>query len=132
MKKRDVLLAGGILLIALGMLLVMHMTGENQGNQVQITVDSEIYGTYDLEKDQTIEVTRGEFHNVIRIRDGQAYMEEADCPDGYCKEQGKISGQKQTIVCLPHKLVVEVIQQENGKGETDTDTSDLVPDTIAK
>ena len=134
MKKRDVLLAGGILLIALGMLLVMHMTGENQGNQVQITVDGEIYGTYDLRKDQTIEVTRGEFHNVICIRDGQAYMEEADCPDGYCKEQGKISGQKQTIVCLPHKLVVEVIQQENGKGETDsdTDTSDLVPDTIAK
>ena len=45
-----------------------------------------------LEKDQTIEVTEGEFHNVIRIEDGQAYMEEADCPDGYCKEQGRISG----------------------------------------
>lgn len=132
MKKRDVLLAGGILLIALGMLLVMHMTGENQGNQVQITVDGEIYGTYDLEKDQTIEVTRGEFHNVISIRDGQAYMEEADCPDGYCKEQGKISGQKQTIVCLPHKLVVEVIRQENGKSETGTDGTEPLPDTIAK
>ena len=50
-------------------------------------MNGEIYGTYPLEKDQTIEVTEGEFHNVIRIEDGQAYMEEADCPDGYCKEQ---------------------------------------------
>ena len=121
MKKRDILLAGGIVLVALVMLLVMHVTGETKG---------EIYGTYPLEKDQTIEVTEGEFHNVIRIEDGQAYMEEADCPDGYCKEQGRISGQKQTIVCLPHKLVVEVIRQN----DTDSKAADdeLVPDTIAK
>ena len=93
-------------------------------------MNGEIYGTYPLEKDQTIEVTEGEFHNVIRIEDGQAYMEEADCPDGYCMEQGGISGQKQTIVCLPHKLVVEVIRQN----DTDSKAADdeLVPDTIAK
>ena len=123
MKKRDILLAGGIVLVALVMLLVMHVTGETKGDQVQITVNGEIYGTYPLEKDQTIEVTEGEFHNVIRIEDGQAYMEEADCPDGYCKEQGR-------IVCLPHKLVVEVIRQN----DTDSKAADdeLVPDTIAK
>ena len=85
---------------------------------------------YPLEKDQTIEVTEGEFHNVIRIQDGQAYMQEADCPDGYCKEQGRISGQKQTIVCLPHKLVVEVIRQNDTENKAAED--DLVPDTIAK
>lgn len=118
------------MLVALVMLLVMHVTGETKGDQVQITVNGEIYGTYPLEKDQTIEVTEGEFHNVIRIEDGQAYMEEADCPDGYCKEQGRISGQKQTIVCLPHKLVVEVIRQN----DTDSKAADdeLVPDTIVK
>ena len=35
-------------------------------------------------------------------------MEEADCPDGYCEEQGKINNRTQTIVCLPHKLVVKI------------------------
>ena len=127
MKKRDILLAGGIVLVALVMLLAMHVTGETKGDQVQITVNGEIYGTYPLEKDQMIEVTEGEFHNVIRIEDGQAYMEEADCPDGYCKEQGRISGQKQTIVCLPHKLVVEVIRQKDTDSKAADD--DLVPDT---
>ena len=57
-------------------------------------------------------------------------MKEADCPDGYCKEQGRISGQKQTIVCLPHKLVVEVIRQNDTDSKTAGD--ELVPDTIAK
>ena len=127
MKKRDILLAGGILLVALVMLLVMHVTGETKGDQVQITVNGEIYGTYPLEKDQTIEVTEGEFHNVIRIEDGQAYMEEADCPDGYCKRQGTISRVNETIVCLPHKLVAEV----ESDGST-TDDADDAPDVIVK
>ena len=39
MKKRDILLAGGIVLVALVMLLVMHVTGETKGDQVQITVN---------------------------------------------------------------------------------------------
>ena len=43
MKKRDILLAGGIVLMALVMLLVMHVTGETKGDQVQITVNGEIY-----------------------------------------------------------------------------------------
>ena len=127
MKKRDILLAGGIVLVALVMLLVMHVTGETKGDKVQITVNGEIYGTYPLEKDQTIEVTEGEFHNVIRIEDGQAYMEEADCPDGYCKRQGTISRVNETIVCLPHKLVAEV----ESDGST-TDDADDAPDVIVK
>ena len=127
MKKRDILLAGGIVLVALVMLLVMHVTGETKGDQVQITVNGEIYGTYPLEKDQTIEVTEGEFHNVIRIKGGQAYMEEADCPDGYCKRQGTISRVNETIVCLPHKLVAEV----ESDGST-TDDADDAPDVIVK
>ncbi len=36
--------------MALVMLLVMHVTGETKGDQVQITVNGEIYGTYPLEK----------------------------------------------------------------------------------
>lgn len=41
MKKRDILLAGGIVLVALVMLLAMHVTGETKGDQVQITVNGE-------------------------------------------------------------------------------------------
>ena len=49
---------------------------------------------------------------MIVIEKGEVYMEDADCPDKLCMKQGSISGTGQTIVCLPHKLVVTV---ENGK-----------------
>ena len=132
MKKKDLILGAGIIVIALAMLLVMQLTRGEEGNQIQITLNGKIYGTYSLSKDQTIEVKDGDFYNRIRIEDGKAYMEEANCPDGYCEEQGKISRHTQTIVCLPHKIVVEVLENENDQGLETSDSEDIVPDTIAK
>lgn len=129
MKKNDVVLGGGILVIVLVLFLVMHLTRNEAGNQIRIMVDGAVYGTYSLEKDQVIEVKENDFYNRIRIQDGAAYMEEADCPDGYCEEQGKISGRTQTIVCLPHKLVVEVLDAD---GLENDNVSEDVPDTISK
>lgn len=129
MKKNDVVLGGGILAIALVLFLVMHLTRNEAGNQIQITVDGVVYGTYSLEKNQVIEVKEEDFYNRIRIQDGAAYMKEANCPDGYCEEQGKISGRTQTIVCLPHKLVVEVLDAD---GVEDDNAVEDVPDTISK
>lgn len=129
MKRNDVILGGGILIAALLLFLVMHLTRGEDGNQIQITVDGAVYGTYSLAKDQVIEVKENDFYNRIRIQDGKAYMEEANCPDGYCEEQGKISGRSQTIVCLPHKLVVEVLDADGLENDS---TSEESPDTISK
>lgn len=118
----------GIVVIALIMLLIMQMTRTEEGNRIQITLDGKVYGTYSLGKNRVIEVKDGSFYNKIRIEDGKAYMEEANCPDGYCEEQGKISGRTQTIVCLPHKLVVEVLEADNDTKANEEE----IPDTIAK
>lgn len=118
----------GIVVIALIMLLIMQMTRTEEGNRIQITLDGKVYGTYSLGKNRVIEVKDGSFYNKIRIEDGKAYMEEANCPDGYCEEQGKISGRTQTIVCLPHKLVVEVLEADNDTKANEEE----IPDIIAK
>ena len=128
MKKKDIILGIGIIAVALLMLLFMQINRGEEGNRIQVTLDGKVYGTYSLEKDQVIEIEEGSLYNKIRVEDGKAYMEEANCPDGYCEEQGKISRHTQTIVCLPHKLVVEVLESDNGKKENE----DEIPDTIAK
>ena len=129
MKKKDFLLGGGILAVALVLFLVMKVTGSEAGNRIQVTVDGEVYGTYSLTEDQVIEVKEGDFYNRIRIEDGKAYMEEANCPDGYCERQGKIGGGAQTIVCLPHKLVVEVLEADDTSRDSGENSA---PDVIAK
>ena len=128
MKKKDIILGIGIIAVALLMLLVLQINRGEEGNRIQVILDGKIYGTYSLEKDQVIEIEEGSFYNKIRVEDGKAYMEEANCPDGYCEEQGKISRHTQTIVCLPHKLVVEVLEADNDKKANEEE----IPDTIAK
>ena len=133
MKKKDLFLGGRILFAACVLFLVMNLmqlTRGEEGNQIRVTLDGKIYGTYSLSKDQTIEVKDGDFYNRIRIEDGKAYMEEADCPDGYCEEQGKINNRTQTIVCLPHKLVVEIEEVENS--DDSQNEKEHLPDTISK
>lgn len=140
MKKKDLFLGGGILFAACVLFLVMNLMQyvqakesgqkENQEKQVVIKVDGEVYGRYFLDEDQVIEVQEGDFYNRVRIEDGKAYMEEADCPDGYCEEQGKINNRTQTIVCLPHKLVVEIEEVENS--DDSQNEKEHLPDTISK
>jgi hypothetical protein len=75
--------------------------------QVVITVNGEVYGTYDPGMDQTIDIRlQGKVINVVTILDHQVFMTQADCPDHLCMKQGKISRDKETIVCLPNEVVV--------------------------
>ena len=83
------------------------------GSEVTITVDGQLYGTYPLDQSMEIPVELdGRVANTVVIEDGKAFMKEADCPDRLCVHQGAIMRDKQTIVCLPHKLVVEVVGGE--------------------
>ena len=46
--------------------------------------------------------------NVLSVERGRVCVSEADCPDQICVKQGWGSSGAAPIVCLPHKLVVEL------------------------
>ena len=91
------------------------------GDTVTITVDKKLYGTYSLHTDTIVDI-RGangeEAHNRLVIRDGVAYVEEANCPDGICAAHKPISREGESIVCLPHRVVITV-QTARGENEPD-------------
>lgn len=120
MKKKDFVIAGIVLMLAGILALVFHFAGGNPGGKVQIKVDGKVVGTYALAEAQSIPIDTRYGHNLLVIEGGEAHMEESDCPDHYCEDQGRISKTGQTIVCLPHKLVAEVTAGE------DTDVDVLV------
>ena len=124
-RKKDLIFIFSILIVAVFLLLIQRVYGNAQGeaDMVKITVDQKLYGTYDLNKNQTITIQNDSGINTIQIQNKEVWMEEADCPDGYCKEQGHISKNKQTIVCLPHRLVVEV---SNDSEKSDPDSIDII------
>ena len=68
-------------------------------------------GTYSLAEDQTIEINGGT--NTLVIENGSASMEKADCPDQVCVRHSAISRNGESIICLPHEVVVSIEDGES-------------------
>ena len=110
--KNDIYLAAvfaavSLLLFALFFLL----PGTQKGNTAVVTIDGREYGRYDLTEDQTVIIENEHGRNVILISNNTLQMTEADCPDKYCVSKGTISNVGETVVCLPHRLVAEIISE---------------------
>ena len=110
-----IFIAALLLIVALAGLAIYFLRGE--GNAVTVTVDGRHFGTYSLSTDRTVEIRTGEDGeelNLLIIRGGKAYVETATCPDGICAAHKPVSREGESIVCLPHKVIVTVI---GGSGE---------------
>ena len=120
--KNDVIFISSliVLLCILG-LCIMFIRGE--GNSVTVTVDGELFGTYSLSKNTRLEIhtgENGESINVLVIENGRAYVESATCPDGICASHKPIFRDGESIVCLPHRVVI-----------TANSVDDIQPDIIS-
>lgn len=47
--------------------------------------------------------------NRLSVKNGEIACTYADCPDQICVSQGYISAQTETIVCLPHRMIVTIL-----------------------
>jgi hypothetical protein len=72
-----------------------------------VTVDGKVYKEIDLSVDDTFVVETSKGTNQVSIKDNAIYIEEATCPDKLCVRHGKLNNKYDSIVCLPHKVVIE-------------------------
>lgn len=106
MKKNDWFLLMIIVAVA-GMIFGMRFLLKDQEKAyVTIRIGGEIAETYELSQERVIEVNHGS--NVIQIKNGEVDMTEADCPDQLCVHQKAISGNNESIICLPNRVVVQI------------------------
>jgi len=111
--RADFILALALLLVALSVFLVITLTRED-GVLVRVEIGGVEVATYPLSEDGEFPLNGGT--NILVIEDGKAYVREADCPDGLCVRQGKISRAGERIICLPNRVVLEVV---GGRSDTD-------------
>lgn len=63
---------------------------------------------YDLKKEFTANLGKGNEICVLEIKDGKARITNSNCPDKICVKTGYISKAGENIICLPHRIVVEI------------------------
>ena len=109
--RNDGILAAVIVIIAVAVLLFTTATRE-QGDRVVVKINGVETQSYSLSENIKFEIKTGknnEEYNVVVIENGKVRVTEADCPDGICEDYRPISYVGQTIVCLPHKVVIEIV-----------------------
>ena len=110
MKKADFILIAAVVVVAGVLLFFLYGTNDNSGAYVVLEIDGQVVDTLPLDVDTTREIeTDNNGTNTLVIKDGYAKMIDANCPDGLCTNQKKISRNGESIICLPHKVVVSVI-----------------------
>ncbi len=121
MKRNDLILIVVILVLALLGGGYYYLNRE-EGAKVVILVDGERFKELPLNQNTSMIIETGNDHiNELEIKDGYATIKEANCPDKRCVHQKDIHYEGESLVCMPHQVIVTV---EGGE------TSDL--DSVAQ
>lgn len=132
MTKADICLVAVIVVTALFIALIFRLN-RTPGSYANVTCDGRVLiqipltqseAKYYLLTESIIELSEDEWkntqlpsvlsddYNVIVCQDGKVRMAESSCPDQICVYHSAIYASGESIICLPHKVIVEVISDE--------------------
>ncbi len=110
--KADIIAVGCVCVMAMFFLIIPYFL-YSADEVVIITQNGTLYGQYPLNGDRSVIVKDEENgYNLVLISAGSVKVSDADCPDKLCVKQHAISRGGESIICLPHKLVVQIMSEE--------------------
>jgi len=122
MKKGDkitaIVIACIIVISSIGVFAYMNIV-KGSHHIAEIKQDGKVIRTVDLDKIDTaeeIKITYNGGYNIIRIEKGRIRIIDADCPGKLCVKTGWITESGQSVICLPHKLIIKI---QGGSKEID-------------
>lgn len=121
-KRRNDIILIIVLLAASFFLLMMQNIFSKDGAKAVVLWDGEILSVISLEDelygDDSLRIETTDGYNILEVKNGAASITCADCPDGLCVKQKAISKQGESLICLPHKLVIVVDDAEDNDIDT--------------
>lgn len=112
-KKMDIVIIAVLLIISFTPHLIFFKTSQkgSKNNYAIIKVDGKIHKKIDLsnvKNNEEVNLNLPNGKNTLLIKNNSIQMDSANCNDALCVKQGNISKVGQTIICLPHKLIIEI------------------------
>ncbi len=115
--KNDIILIVVLLLVAAVFFIAYRLLYADEGAYAIIEIDGDFHKQFSLDADITYTIPGASGINCLEIKDGKARIVEADCRVKICVIHRAIENSGESIICLPHKVVVRI----TGAGESETD-----------
>ena len=112
MRKKEILIVAGILLLAVVSLAAYRLLGRGKTatGKINVYVNGALYASEPLRPGQQDGST-----NVIRMTEGGFYMESSTCHNQLCVQQGEVTRDNWSrralgahILCLPNRVDAEL------------------------
>lgn len=116
LKKLDFVIIGVLILITLvsSAAAIISTSKKYENLYVNIEVDGKPYSRVPLSnRNDKIKIQTSYGSNIVEIESGKVHIYDADCPDKICIKDGFISKPGQILVCLPHKVVIQIVGEGN-------------------
>ena len=111
-RRNDIILAALVIAIAATGLILLNIF-KTEGSFVAVKIDGKETVRYPLSVNTEVVIeTENNGKNTLVIEDGKAFVKDVNCPDKICEGHSKTSYKGETIVCLPHKVVIEIVADE--------------------
>lgn len=123
-KKLDIIIILSLIAISFIPYLIFakKLSQNYNSTYANIKINGRLYDNIPLSSfkgEKTIVIGEKGHSNTILIKDNTIQIIDADCPDKLCINQGTISKVHDTLVCLPHKLVIEIKGEESTADSND-------------
>ncbi|MEX1378362.1 MAG: NusG domain II-containing protein [Eubacteriales bacterium] len=113
MKKKEILIFAIIFLIAAASILFLELKPASEKRTLLITVDGEEYKriSIDTATNASFSIETEDGYNSVVITNGEVDVVAADCKNQVCVNTKEATKAGDLIVCLPHKVVIEILEE---------------------
>ena len=102
-KKADIILIAALVILAVFATLFPFLNSAS-GSEAVVLLNNEEIHRLPLNKNTQIDLGT----NLIKVENGEVYIETATCPDKVCVHHAPIKNKGDAIICVPNGVVVEV------------------------
>ncbi len=116
LTKADIILISLIVLFSLVFSVFISLYNSVEASGFEIRIDGKLHSKYmfsDLKDGEIIEISTEYGYNKFLYENKSIKCIDTDCKDKIELHSGSISKTNQTIVCLPHKLTVQITGQNS-------------------
>ena len=116
LTKADIILISLIVLFSIIVSVLIGFYNSGDASGFEIRIDGKLHSKYlfsDLDDGEIIEIRTEYGYNKFLYENKSIKCIDTDCTDKIELHSGSISKANQTMVCLPHKLTVQITGQNS-------------------